>query len=193
VSIIIPYRGITPQVHETAFVAPNAVLIGAVSIGPLASVWYGCTLRADLAQIVIGARSNVQDGTIIHTEGPRDGHDGPRLDVTIGEDALIGHAAVLHGCTIADGGFVGMGAIVMDRATVGSGAMLGAGAMLTPGKTVPAGELWGGRPAKFMRALSGQDLAGMAEGVAHYLELADHHRAGAAATILTEQAQNPLQ
>lgn len=174
---IIPYRGARPHIHESAFVAPNAVLIGAVELGPHASVWYGCTLRADLARIVIGARSNVQDGTIIHTEGPRDGHEGARLDVQIGADVLIGHAAVLHGCTLEDGAFVGMGAVVMDGARVASGAMLGAGAMLTPGKVVPSGELWGGRPAKPMRALTPQDLASMADGVAHYQELAQHHRA----------------
>jgi len=173
---LIPFRGAAPVVHPSAFIAPTAVLIGAVEIGPLASVWYGCTLRADLARIVIGARSNVQDGTVIHTEGPRDGHEGERLDVLIGEDALVGHAAVLHGCTIEDRGFVGMGAVVMDRARVCSGAMLGAGAMLTPGKVVPAGELWGGRPAKLMRQLSPAEQAGLGEGVEHYLELAAHHR-----------------
>lgn len=173
---IIPFRGRVPIVHPSAFVAPNAVLIGDVEIGPLASVWYGCTLRADLARIVVGARSNVQDGTVIHTEGPRDGHAGERLDVLIGEDALIGHAAVLHGCIIEDRGFVGMSAVVMDRARVCSGAMLGAGAMLTPGKIVPPGELWAGRPAKLMRALSAAEQAGLGEGVEHYLELAAYHR-----------------
>jgi carbonic anhydrase/acetyltransferase-like protein (isoleucine patch superfamily) len=173
---IIPFRGHTPRIHSTAFIAPTAVLIGDVDIGPQASVWYGCILRADLARIVVGARSNVQDGTVVHTEGPRDGHSGERLDVVIGDDALVGHAAVLHGCTVQPRGFVGMGAIVMDRARVCSDAMLGAGAMLTPGKIVPAGELWGGRPAKPMRSLSAVERAGMAGGVEHYLELAEHHR-----------------
>jgi carbonic anhydrase/acetyltransferase-like protein (isoleucine patch superfamily) len=173
---LIPYRGRAPRIDPTAFVAPNATLIGDVVVGAGASIWYNCVLRADLGRIAVGARSNVQDGSVIHTEGPRDGHQGEVLDTLIGADALVGHLAVLHGCVIEDRGFVGMGAIVMDRARVGSGAMLGAGAMLTPGKAVPAGELWAGRPAKFMRALGPAELAAMAEGVAHYLELAAHHR-----------------
>ncbi|GAA0283426.1 gamma carbonic anhydrase family protein [Alteraurantiacibacter aestuarii] len=173
---IVSYRGRTPRIDPTAFVAPNATIIGDVEIGPHASVWYNCVLRADLGRIVIGARSNVQDGTVIHTEGPRDGHEGDVLDTVIGADALIGHMAVLHGCTIEDHGFVGMGAIVMDRARVCSGGMLGAGAMLTPGKVLPGGELWAGRPARPMRQLRADERAGLGEGVEHYLELAIHHR-----------------
>lgn len=181
---IIPYRDHVPRIDPAAFVAPNATLIGAVEIGPRASVWYNCVLRADLGRIVIGARSNVQDGTVIHVEGPRDGHAGVVLDTIVGEDALIGHMAVLHGCTVEDRGFVGMGAIVMDGARVCSGAMLAAGAMLTPGKTVPPGALWAGRPAAPLRPLRDAEVAMMAEGCAHYLELAAHH---AAALLLREQ------
>jgi carbonic anhydrase/acetyltransferase-like protein (isoleucine patch superfamily) len=176
-AILQPFRGKAPRVHPSAFVAPGARLIGAVEIGPEASIWYNCVLRADIGRIVVGARSNVQDGTVIHVEGPREGHQGPRFDTIIGEDSLVGHMAVLHGCTIEDRGFVGMGAIVMDGARVCSGAMLGAGALLSPGKTVPGGELWSGRPARLMRALRGEEIEAMAEGCAHYLELAEHHRA----------------
>ena len=177
----VTYRGRSPQIHPTAFIAPNAVIIGDVRIGPHASIWYNCVLRADLGRIVVGANSNIQDGTIIHTEGPsdrqkREGHEVEVLDVIIGENALIGHQAMLHGCTVEDRGFVGMSAVIMDKARVCSEGMLGAGAMLTPGKILPSGELWAGRPAKLMRSLGEAERAGMTEGVEHYLELAIHHR-----------------
>jgi carbonic anhydrase/acetyltransferase-like protein (isoleucine patch superfamily) len=176
-AIIQAYRGKAPRVHPSAFVAPGARLIGDVEIGPEASIWYNCVLRADIGRIVVGARSNVQDGAVMHVEAPREGHAGARFDTLIGEDALVGHMAVLHGCTIEDRGFAGMGAIVMDGARVCSDAMLSAGALLSPGKVVPTGEIWSGRPARLFRALRQEEIEGMAEGVAHYLELAEHHRA----------------
>ncbi len=169
-------NGKAPNIHETAFVAPGAKIIGDVTIFEGASVWYNCVLRGDLAPIVIGARSNVQDGTVIHVEGPRKGQQGTVLPTRIGADALIGHMALLHGCTIADGGFVGMGSIVMDGASVGEQAMLAAGALLPPGKTMPPGELWTGRPARLARLLREEEKAGMAEQCAHYLEMAEDHR-----------------
>jgi len=172
-----PCRGHTPQVHPTAFVAPGARLIGQVTICEGASIWYNCVLRGDLAPIVVGARSNVQDGTVIHVEAPRDGHQGRVLPTLIGEDALVGHMALLHGCTVADGGFVGMGAIVMDGASVGAQAMLAAGALLPPGKQVPAGELWTGRPARHARRLRDEEMTEMGEQCAHYLDMAEWHRA----------------
>ena len=173
---ILTYRGKQPRIHPRAFVAPGARIIGDVEIGQRASIWYNCVLRGDLAPIVVGARSNVQDGTVIHVEGPGEGRDGEALPTTIGEDALIGHAALLHGCLIEDRAFVGMGAVVMDRARVASTGMLGAGALLPPGKIVPAGEIWSGRPARPMRLLRPEEIAGMGDQCAHYLEMAEHHR-----------------
>lgn len=172
------YRGKSPQIHATAFIAPGAQLIGDVTVCEGASVWYNCVLRGDLGPIVIGARSNIQDGTVIHVEGPRDGQSGDVLPTIIGADALVGHLALLHGCRVADRGFVGMGAIVMDGASVGSDAILAAGALLSPGKSVPDGELWTGRPARLARPLRAEEIAGMAEQTAHYLEMAQHHRVG---------------
>jgi len=171
-----PYRGRSPQVDPTAFVAPGVHLVGDVTIGAGASIWYNCVLRGDLAPIVVGARSNVQDGTVIHVEGPREGQAGKVLPTLIGEDALVGHMALLHGCVVEDGGFVGMGAIVMDGCRIGTRSMLAAGALLPPGKQVPSGELWAGRPARMMRDLREEELAGMAEQCAHYLEMAAYHR-----------------
>ncbi len=171
-----PFRGKVPAIHETAFIASGAQIIGDVTICDGASIWYNCVLRGDLAPIVIGARSNVQDGTVIHVEGPRKGQQGKVLPTIIGADALVGHMALLHGCTIADGGFVGMGSIVMDGAVVGEQAMLAAGALLPPGKAIPAGELWTGRPACLARLLREEEKAGMAAQCAHYLEMAEDHR-----------------
>ena len=165
---IAPYEGKAPRIHETAFIAPGACLIGDVEIGPGASVWYNCVLRADLNRIVVGARSNVQDGTVIHVE--------PHLPTLIGEDALVGHMALLHACTVEDRAFVGMGSIAMDGSRIGAGAMLAAGALLGPGKAVPPRELWAGRPARLMRAIGDEELERMGRQTALYCDLGRRHR-----------------
>lgn len=170
---IVPFGGKAPQIHDSAFVAPGARIIGDVEIGPDASVWYNCVLRGDINRIVIGARSNLQDGTIVHVEGPRPNAAG--LPTIIGEDVLVGHMAILHGCVLEDRAFVGMGAIVMDACGMESGAMLAAGAMLTPGKRVPKGQIWAGRPAAFLRELTAGELAGMEDQTRHYVDNARRH------------------
>ena len=171
---ILPFAGKTPRIHETAFIAPGARIIGDVEIGPDASVWYNCVLRGDINRIVIGARSNLQDGTIVHVEGPRPDAEG--LPTIVGEEVLVGHMAILHGCVLEDRAFVGMGSIVMDACRVGAGAMLAAGAMLTPGKHIPEGQLWTGRPAAFRRDLADEERAAMAEQTQHYVDNARRHR-----------------
>ncbi|MEM9233051.1 MAG: gamma carbonic anhydrase family protein [Pseudomonadota bacterium] len=171
--LILPFEGQTPQIHDSAFVAPGAVIIGNVTIGPEASVWYGCVLRGDMNAIKVGARSNVQDGTIIHVDGPDHGGT-PTL---IGDDCLIGHRCMLHGCTVEDEGFVGMGATMLDRSVVSSGGFLAAGAFLGPSKIVPKGEMWGGLPARKLRDLKGLEDKMAAMGSAHYVEEAGRHRA----------------
>ena len=173
---IIPIHGKTPRIHDSAFIAPGCRIIGDVEIGPEVSIWYNCVLRADVSRIVSGARSNVQDGSVIHCDPPRPG-DPDGSPTIIGEDVLIGHMAMIHGCTIADRGFVGLGAIVMNKARIGSDAMLAAGAMLTEGKVIEDRQLWGGRPARFMRELDDIAIAGMRLGTAHYVENGRHHRA----------------
>lgn len=171
---ILPFGGKVPRIHESAFVAPGARIIGDVEIGPEASVWYNCVLRGDINRIVVGARSNLQDGTIVHVEGPRPGFAG--LPTIIGEDVLVGHMALLHGCVVEARAFVGMGAIVMDGGRLEPGSMLAAGAMLTPGKTVPEGKLWAGRPARHLRDLPVEERAGMAAQTRHYIHNARLHR-----------------
>ena len=165
----------SPRIHPSAWVAPNACIIGDVEIGPEASVWYNCVLRADHNRIVIGARSNIQDGSIIHVEGA-DMHPPEGLATIVGSEVLVGHMAVLHGCTLADRAFVGMGAVVMDRCRIESDAMLAAGALLAPGKVMPERQLWSGRPATMRRDLSDTEVSAMSRGVAHYVENATLHR-----------------
>ena len=172
---ILPFEGKHPQIHESAFVAPGARIIGDVTIGPQASVWYNCVLRGDIHRIEVGARSNVQDGSVFHVEGPRPDTDG--CPTIIGEDCVIGHMAVVHGCTVEDKGFVGMGAVAMDDCRIGKGAMLGAGALLSPGKHIPAGEIWIGRPAKYLKTQDEAQIAKIRFQTERYCKLAERHLA----------------
>ncbi|HEX8192829.1 MAG TPA: gamma carbonic anhydrase family protein [Allosphingosinicella sp.] len=172
---LIGFGGKAPQVDRAAFVAPGARLIGDIEIAADASIWYNCVLRGDVNRIRIGARTNIQDGTVIHVDSPKAGDEEGHATI-IGEEVLIGHLAMVHGCILHDRAFVGLGSIVMDGCAIESDAMLAAGAMLTPGKTIPAGQLWAGRPAKYVRDLTAADIAGMRSGVAHYVELAKRHR-----------------
>ncbi len=145
--LLLPYRHRWPKVAPNAFVATGSTLIGDVILGAEASVWFNCVLRGDVNHIRIGARSNIQDGTVIHTAT----NDGPTL---IGEDVVVGHMCLLHACVLEDGCMIGMGATVMDDAVVETGAWVAAGALVTPGKRVKGGELWMGRPARLARMAS---------------------------------------
>ena len=173
---IIPIHGKTPKIHESAFIAPGATIIGDVEIGAGSSIWYNCVVRADVFTIRIGERTNVQDGSVLHCDPPRPG-DEAGCPLIIGDDVLIGHMAMVHGCTIHDRGFVGLGAIAMNKSVIHSDAMLGAGAMLTERKVMGERELWAGRPAKLVRELPEPALMGMRVGTAHYAENAKHHAA----------------
>lgn len=159
------YKGVKPKIAEDAFIAENAVIIGDVEIGEQSSIWYGCVLRGDVERIRVGKRSNIQDGTIVHVTADKFG-------TYIGDDVLVGHNAVIHGCTLEDGAFVGMGAVVLDGAVVEGGAMVAAGALVTPGKRVKSGELWGGNPAKKMRDLTDEQIKGLKAGTDHYVDVA---------------------
>ena len=167
--LILPFEGAWPVIAPDAFIADNATLIGNVDVGAGASIWFGVVIRADVGRIHVGARTNLQDGTIVHV-------NGAGIDTSIGADCLIGHAATIHGCTIEDGAFIGMNAVILDDAVVEGGAMVAAGALVTPGKRVKRGELWAGSPAKPMRALSEAEIAGIPLAVEHYAELAQKYR-----------------
>jgi carbonic anhydrase/acetyltransferase-like protein (isoleucine patch superfamily) len=163
------FDGIVPQVADSAFIAPGARIIGDVVIGEDASIWYNCVLRGDVESIRVGARSNIQDGSVVHVTTRR-------WKTEIQDDVLIGHLAMIHGCIIEPFGFVGLGAIVMDGCVIESGGMLAAGAMLTPGKRIATGELWAGRPATPMRLLTDEERQRNRAAVAGYVELARRHR-----------------
>lgn len=173
---IITLNGKTPRIHESAFIAPGCRIIGDVEIGPDVSIWYNCVIRGDVNFIRIGARSNIQDGSVIHVDSPAPGKpDG--FPTILGEDVLVGHLAMVHGCVVEDRGFIGLGAIVMSGATIESDGMLAAGAMLTGGKRIGARQLWGGRPATYMRDLTDAALADMQGGVQHYVRNGQAHKA----------------
>ncbi|WP_298192141.1 gamma carbonic anhydrase family protein [Novosphingobium sp.] len=178
-------HGNAPRIHPSAFIAPGCRIIGDVEIGPDASVWYNCVIRGDVNRIVIGARSNIQDGTVIHCDSPDPRHP-QGFPTVIGEDVLVGHMVMLHGCTLENRAFVGLGAVVMNGAVIEGDGMLAAGALLTPGKRIAARQLWGGRPASHMRDLTDQAIHEMQLGVAHYVGNARAHNEALARHGTTE-------
>jgi len=176
---LIPFAGKIPRIHPSAFVAPGCRIIGDVEIGEDSSVWYNCVIRGDVNSISIGARTNIQDGSVVHCDSPKGTHPG--WPTIIGSDVLIGHMTMLHGCTLHDHAFVGLGAIVMDGCTIASDGMLGAGALLTSGKAIGVRELWTGRPAKFLRNLDDAAVAAIRAGARGYVGNAKMHAAACAA------------
>ena len=167
-------NGHAPQIHPSAFIAPGCRIIGQVEIGADVSIWYNCVIRADVNRIVIGARTNIQDGSVVHCDSPKPGRP-EGFPTLIGENVLIGHLAMVHGCTLADRSFVGLGAIVMDGCTIESEGMLAAGAMLSPGKVVGGRQLWMGRPARYTRDLDDAAIAGHRTAVERYVENGRNH------------------
>lgn len=163
------YEEWTPRVAADAFIAPSAQLIGNVEIGSQSSVWYGCVLRGDVDKIVVGDRSNLQDGTIVHVS--------PRDPTRIGSDVLVGHGAILHGCELQNGSFVGIRATVLNGALIETGAFVAAGALVLPGTLVPSGEMWGGAPAKKIGPLAPSLAMAMKLAVTEYVVLGQKHRA----------------
>ena len=168
-AIILPFQDKHPLIDPSAYIAPGASIIGDVEIARDASVWFGCVLRGDDNFIRVGARSNVQDGTVIHVTY----QSHPTI---IGEGVIIGHGARLHGCTLEDGCLVGIGAIVLDGVIVERGAFIAAGALVTPGKRVPSGELWGGNPARKLRDMRDADNEYLRWDLERYLELTGIYR-----------------
>lgn len=150
--ILRPYRSLTPKIAATCFVAETAVVVGDVEIGADSSIWYNCVVRGDVNDIRIGARTNIQDGTVIHVSSTTQG-------TYIGDDVTVGHMALLHACTIGNRVLIGMKACVMDDAIVEDEAMIAAGALVTPGKRVPSRQLWGGSPARYMRNLTEGEIS----------------------------------
>lgn len=163
-------NGVRPRIDPTAWIAPTAVIIGNVEVGPRASVWWGCTLRGDASEIRVGEGSNIQDGSVIHCSR--------HLPTLIGANVTIGHLACIEGCVVEDGALVGTAAVMLQRSRLGSGAMLAAGAVLGEGSEVPAGMLAAGVPAAVKKELSGSSAEWVARPAAHYRELAAMYREG---------------
>ena len=159
-----------PAVAADAWVAPSADLIGDVRLGSGASVWFGGVIRADNTAIVVGDRTNIQDGATLHSD--------PDAPLVVGEGCTIGHRAILHGCTIGNNVLVGMGATVLNRAVIGDDCLIGAGALVTEGKSFPPGSLIVGSPAKAVRTLSADAIAGLRAAAAGYAQRGRDYAAG---------------
>ena len=171
------FQGVSPVLGEGTYVDEAATVIGDVVLGDDVSIWPGTVVRGDVNYIRIGARTNVQDGTIIHVT-----HDGPYgkpggFATVIGEDVTIGHAAVIHACVIEDACLIGMGATILDGAIIRKNGFVGAGTVVPPGKTVESGELWLGNPAKCVRKLSEKEIEQLYYSAKHYVRLKDKYLA----------------
>ena len=156
---------LTPDIHETAWVAETATVIGQAFIGPQASVWFGTTIRADNAPIRIGARSNVQENSVMHVD--------PGFELKVGENVTIGHQAMLHGCTIGDFSLIGIQSVVMNGAVIGKNCLVGAGALVTEGKQFPDGSLIVGSPAKVVRPLTDDEITRLQGSADSYVKRAE--------------------
>lgn len=158
------YDGKRPQLGRGVFLAETCAVIGDVIIGDESSIWYSTVLRGDVMTIEIGARTSMQDGTIVHVTSERFG-------TKIGSDCTVGHGVILHGCTVEDFCLIGMGSTVLDGARVGRGSLIGAGALVTPGTVIPPGSLALGSPARVIRPINQKERDQIEYGAAHYVEL----------------------
>lgn len=162
------FKGISPRIAASAFIAEGAMVIGDVAVGKEASIWYNCVVRGDVNFIRIGDRSNIQDLSVLHVTHKKDADD-PGAPLIIGDDVTVGHGVTLHGCTIEDGAFVGMQAMIMDHALIGKGALVGARALVTEGTVVAPGTLWVGAPAKYKRDLTPDEVAWLGRSSGNYV------------------------
>jgi carbonic anhydrase/acetyltransferase-like protein (isoleucine patch superfamily) len=161
-----------PRLGERVFIDPSAHVSGAVTLGDDVSVWPMAVLRGDVNRITVGARSNIQDGSVLHVTHESAGQPEGRA-LVVGADVTVGHAAILHACSIGDRCLVGMGAIVMDGAVLEPDSLVAGGAVVTPGTVVPSGTLWRGNPARRARELSEKEIAYHVYSAAHYVRLKD--------------------
>lgn len=165
---VLPYNGIWPTIEENVFIAPGAMVIGDVVIREGASIWYNTVIRGDTGRIVIGRRTNIQDNCTLHLDA-----DAP---LTIGDECIIGHGAIVHGATLGDHVLVGMNAVVLNHARVGPRTIIGAGSLVTEHKSVPEGVLAVGAPARVLRQLTSEEIEHIVESAADYYERALAHK-----------------
>jgi carbonic anhydrase/acetyltransferase-like protein (isoleucine patch superfamily) len=168
---ILSFAGIHPRIHPSAFVAPTATVIGNVTIGEEASIWFGAVIRGDEPEheIRVGARTSIQDNCVVHVS-----RQGATL---IGADVTVGHGAILESCTVGDGALIGMNAVVLQRAVVGPAALIAAGAVVGSGAEIPARHLAAGTPAVVKKELAGESLRWVTTSAAHYVELSRQYMA----------------
>ncbi len=159
---------VCPRIDESAYLTDSATVIGDVTLKAHASVWYGVTIRGDTEPIVVGENSNIQEGTVLHTD--------KGFPLTVGDNVTVGHQAMLHGCTIGDGSLIGIQAVVLNGAKIGRNCLVGAGALVTEGKEFPDNSLIIGSPAKAVRELTPEQLAGLQKSADMYVQRAKHYR-----------------
>ncbi len=167
---LLPYKSIYPKIEKTAFIAPNATIVGDVVLSAYVSIWYATTLRGDVNYIRIGESTNIQDNSVLHVTRER-------FPLILGARITVGHAAILHGCILEDECFIGMGATVLDGAVVETHAMVGAGALVPPGMRVPSGTIVAGIPAKPLRKLRPEEIEDIAASADRYKHWAQEHKA----------------
>ena len=161
--------GKAPQVDPTAWIAESAEVIGAVTLGPDASVWFGCVLRGDTETMTIGEGSNIQDLSVLHADVGQ--------PLTVGRHVTVGHKVMLHGCTIGDESLIGIGAVVLNGAKIGKNCLVGAGSLVTEGKEFPDGSMIVGSPARAIRQLTPEQIEGLRQSAQHYIDNARMFRA----------------
>lgn len=166
--MIKPFQDTSPKIHESAFIAENAVIIGDVEIGEAASIWYNCVLRGDVNFIRIGARTNIQDGTIIHVSR----NDFPTV---VEREVTVGHSATLHGCRVERGSLIGIGATVLDGARIGANSLVGAGSLVTPNTQIPERSFVLGSPARVKRELTGEEVGNLQKFWQNYVSLIEYY------------------
>ena len=160
--MIFALDGLAPRLGRDVYVAPNATVVGDVHLGDEVSIWFGAVLRGDVERLTVGAGSNVQDNSVLHSD--------PGSPLVVGERVTVGHGCILHGCRIGDGALIGMGSTILNDARIGRNCLVGADALVTEGKEFPDGMLIVGSPARAIRPLTPEELARMAESPGRYVE-----------------------
>ncbi len=166
--MIMKFKEFYPKIDKTAWIAPSADVIGNIKIGKNSSVWFGCVLRADVNQVIIGKNTNVQDLSMIHTD--------VHTKTILGDNVTIGHKVMLHGCIVEDNCLIGMSATILDNAVIGRGSIVGANSLVTSRKVFPANSLIMGNPAKVVKQLSAEDEEGLIKHAAHYVDYKNDYK-----------------
>jgi carbonic anhydrase/acetyltransferase-like protein (isoleucine patch superfamily) len=153
---------LSPRIDPESWIAPDATVIGQVHLARNVSIWWNCTLRGDTDQLSVGENSNIQDGSVLHTD--------PGLQLVVGRDVTVGHRVILHGCTIGDGSLIGMGATLLNRSVIGKNCLIGANTLIPEGKVIPDRSLVVGAPGRIVRQLTDEEVARLVEGARRYVE-----------------------